>query len=344
MKSQDLNEAGVMGLFSVQALDVLTMGRIGVDIYPLQPGVGLQDVDAFGKFLGGSPTNVAVAAARLGSAAAVITAVGRDPFGRFCRRELGRLGVFEDYVKVMEGHNTPVTFCEIFPPDNFPLYFYRRPVAPDLLLTEADLPMDALRGAGVFWVTGTGFCSEPSRTTHHAALQARERQGHTILDLDYREMFWRSPMDAREQMQAALEHVTIAVGNRMECEIAVGESDPIRAAERLLEFGVELAIVKQGAAGVLAMTQDEMVSVPGTVVEVLNGLGSGDAFGGALCHGLVDGWELEEILAAASAAGAIVASRLECSTAMPTLPELRHMLRKQPPTPQRTDRREDNHD
>ncbi len=319
-----------MGLFTVTTLDVLTMGRIGVDIYPLQPGIGLQDVEAFGKFLGGSPTNVAVSAARLGSSSAVITAVGRDPFGRFCRRELGRLGVFEDHVKVLDGHNTPVTFCEIFPPDNFPLYFYRRPVAPDMLLTTDDLPLEEIRNCKVFWVTGTGFSTDQSCETHFAALEERGRREHTIIDLDYRERFWRRPADARERLHAALAHATIAVGNVQECQVAVGESDPVRAARALLALGLEMAVVKDGPRGAWMMTHDELLQIPATKVEILNGLGSGDAFGGALCHGLVHGWDRGEILAAASAAGALVASRLECSTAMPTLPELVRTLRNQP--------------
>ena len=111
-------------------LDVLAIGRSGVDIYPLQAGVGLEMVDCFGKFLGGSPTNVAVAAARMGRRSAMITAVGDDPFGRFVRAEMRRLGVSDRYVHVIEGITTPVTFCEIFPPDNFPLYFYRDPHRP----------------------------------------------------------------------------------------------------------------------------------------------------------------------------------------------------------------------
>lgn len=327
---QDLDEAGDMGLFNVNTLDVLTMGRIGVDIYPLQTGVGLQDVRDFGKFLGGSPTNVAVAAARLGSSSGIVSAVGKDPFGAFCRGELGRLGVFEDYVQVMPGHNTPVTFCEIFPPDHFPLYFYRRPVAPDMLLTADTLPHTAIRDARMFWVTGTGFSDEPSRGAHFAALEARAGGGHTALDLDYREQFWPDANDARRWMQEALRKVTIAVGNREECQVAVGEDDPIAAGKELLKLGVEIAVVKDGPRGATLMTADEAFHVPGTRVDVLNGLGSGDAFGGALCHGLVQGWELNELLGVASAAGAIVASRLECSTAMPTLPELRRMLRRRP--------------
>lgn len=333
---QDLDEAGDMGLFNVDALDVLTMGRIGVDIYPLQTGVGLQDVDNFGKFLGGSPTNVAVAAARLGSSSGIVSAVGEDPFGTFCREELGRLGVYEDFVQTMVGHNTPVTFCEIFPPDNFPLYFYRRPIAPDMLLTPDTLPVGAIEAARVFWLTGTGFSGQPSRDTHFAALESRASSSMTALDLDFRPQFWESPDEARIHMREALKKVTIAVGNREECKVAVGEDDPIAAGRALLKLGVQVAIVKDGARGATLITPDEVVHVPGTRVEVLNGLGSGDAFGGALCYGLVQGWELGEMLAVASAAGAIVASRLECATAMPTLPELRRMVQEHPQPLSRT--------
>jgi 5-dehydro-2-deoxygluconokinase len=306
--------------------DVLTMGRVGVDIYPLQIGVGLEDVETFGKFLGGSATNVAVAAARHGRSAALISRVGQDPFGRFVHKALRKLGVDDRFVTAVEGLPTPVTFCEIFPPDDFPLWFYRLPKAPDLEIRADELDLDAVRHAGVFWVTGTGFSQEPSRAAHHAALQARGRSEHTVLDLDYRPMFWVSQPEARAHIGSAIEHVTVAVGNREECETAVGESDPQRAAAALLERGVELAIVKQGPKGVLARTVEETVEVPPVPVDVVNGLGAGDSFGGALCHGLLAGWDLEPLLRFANVAGAIVASRLECSTAMPTTAEVEAFL------------------
>jgi 5-dehydro-2-deoxygluconokinase len=306
--------------------DVLTIGRVGVDIYPLQSGIGLEDVETFGKYLGGSATNVAVAAARHGRRSAVVTRTGNDPFGRFIFRELDRLGVDNQFVGIDEGLQTPVTFCEIFPPDDFPLYFYRRPKAPDLGITEDSLDLDVIRNARVYWSTVTGLSAEPSRSAHHAAWNARGRRPFTILDLDYRPMFWESAESATREVQRALEQVTVAVGNREECEVAVGETDPIRAADALLDRGVELAIVKQGPRGVLARTRDETVEVNPHVIDVVNGLGAGDSFGGALCHGLLEGWSLQRILRFANVAGAIVASRLECSTAMPTTSEVEAVL------------------
>ena len=302
--------------------DVLTMGRVGVDIYPLQSGVGLEDVETFGKYLGGSATNVAVAAARHGLRSAVITRTGEDPFGRFVHKALRQLDVDDVYVTAVPGAPTPVTFCEIFPPDDFPIWFYRQPKAPDLQIADHELDLDAIGVARVFWTTVTGLSQEPSRSAHHAALRARDRRPLTILDLDYRPQFWDSREQAHSAVQDVLPSVTVAVGNLDECHTAVGETDPHRAAQALLDRGAELAVVKMGPRGVLARTADALVEIPPVPVEVVNGIGAGDAFGGALCHGLLSGWPLERTLRFANAAGAIVASRLECSTAMPTTAEV----------------------
>ena len=314
---------------STEPFDVIAIGRSGVDVYPLQTGVGLENVESFGKFLGGSAANVAVAAARLGNRTALISGAGNDPFGRFVRNELARLGVDNRYVRTHGEYPTPVTFCEIFPPDDFPLYFYRKPSAPDLQIEASEIDVAAVRDARLYWSTVTGLSEEPSRSAHFAAWEARGATGNdtarrplTVLDLDYRPMFWETPAAASEQVRRALGHVTVAVGNREECEIAVGETSPHKAADALLDLGVELAIVKQGPRGVLGKTKHNSVTVPPNEVDVINGLGAGDAFGGSLIHGLLRGWPLEKTLRYANAAGAIVASRLECSTAMPTATEV----------------------
>jgi len=306
--------------------EVLTMGRVGVDIYPHQVGVGLADVTSFGKYLGGSPTNVAVAAARHGRRTAVITRTGADPFGRFIHQALRGFGVDDRFVQVVPGLPTPVTFCEIFPPDNFPLYFYREPKAPDLEISTHELDLGAIAAADVFWVTTTGLCTEPSRSATMAALQARGSHGLTVLDLDYRPMFWASREAAHAAIQAALPYVDVAAGNLDECEVAVSTRDPEAAASALLSAGVELAVVKQGPAGVLGVRGGISVVVPPMEVEVLNGLGAGDAFGGALCHGLLSGWDVKQMLRFANAAGAVVAGRLACADAMPTTQELNDLL------------------
>ncbi|MEU7406755.1 5-dehydro-2-deoxygluconokinase [Streptomyces sp. NPDC044948] len=317
---------------SVPRFDLITMGRIGVDLYPLQTGVPLAEVETFGKFLGGSASNVAVAAARFGRAAAVITRTGDDPFGAYLHRALKEFGVDDRWVTPVAAHPTPVTFCEIFPPDDFPLYFYRRPKAPDLEIHPEELDLDAIRAASIFWMTGTGLSEEPSRTATLAALAHRAKSGTTVFDLDWRPMFWTDPDQARPYYAQALRHATVAVGNLDECEIATGVREPRACAEALLAAGVELAVVKQGPKGVLAVHRDgRSAEVPPVPVEVVNGLGAGDAFGGALCHGLLSGWELERIMRYANAAGALVASRLACSSAMPTEAEVDDLLARATP-------------
>ena len=311
----------------LKPFDVITIGRVGVDVYPLQTGVGLEEVTSFGKFLGGSATNVAVAAARYGLESAVITRTGNDPFGKFIHNELVRLGVSDVFVSGVANLNTPVVFCEIFPPDNFPLYFYRDPIAPDLIINANELDLNAIRDAKLLWLTVTGLSKEPSRTAHHVALDARAKKEHTVLDLDYRAMFWNSAEEASQEVSKALDKVTIAIGNKEECEVAVGETDPIRAADALLERGVEIAVVKQGPKGVLAKTREETIEVPPHFVDVVNGLGAGDSFGGAFCFGMLQGWPMQRILQFANVAGAIVAGRLECSTAMPNQAEVEEVLR-----------------
>lgn len=328
--------------------EVLTMGRVGVDLYPTETGMALEDVRTFSRWLGGSATNVAVAAARYGRRAAVISRTGEDPFGRFVHAALREYGVDDRYVTPVAGLPTPVTFCEMFPPDDFPLYFYRWPKAPDLEIYAAELDTAAIRQAGVFWVTATGLSQEPSRTATLDALKARGR-GITVVDLDYRPAFWHSREEARLWVQQALPHATVAVGNLDECYTAVAERDPLAAASALYELGVGLAVIKQGPKGVLAhgRTSDGVgqpaprvfggsrvsagastttVEVPPVPVTVVNGLGAGDAFGGALCHGLLAGWDVELVMRFANAAGAIVAGRIPCSDAMPKAEEVEALL------------------
>jgi 5-dehydro-2-deoxygluconokinase len=291
-------------------LEVLTMGRVSVDLYPEQIGVPLAEVRTFRKLLGGSATNVAVAAARLGRATAVVTGVGDDPFGVYVRRALTEFGVDASYVETHPTLRTPVVFCELFPPDRFPLLFYREPTAPDLQLESYPLEV---RDVPLFWVTGTGLSEEPSRSTTLRALRERSGRAHTVFDLDYRPTLWRD--DPAPWYAEAAAHATVVVGNVEEWELV---AEP--------PSSVELTVAKLGARGVHGTRRGETVVVPPVEVEIVNGLGAGDAFGGALCHGLLAGWDLERTLAFANGAGALVASRLGCADDMPTADEVEELL------------------
>jgi 5-dehydro-2-deoxygluconokinase len=306
--------------------DVLTMGRVGVDLYPLQSGVPLAEVQTFQKFLGGTATNVAVGAARLGHRSAVITKVGADPFGPYVRSALRGFGVDDRFVGTDPELLTPVVFTELHPPDSFPLLFYRKPKAPDINIAIEELDLDAVRMAAIFWTTGTGLSDEPSRSATLGALEARGRAPITVHDLDYRAMFWPSPEHAGELQRRALALATVAVGNREEAAVAVGDGPPEELASRLLETGLDLAVVKLGPDGVLVASPDGMERIPPVEVEVVNGLGAGDAFGAALCHGLLSGWEIGRTIRFANAAGAYVAGQLACADAMPTEDQVEELL------------------
>jgi 5-dehydro-2-deoxygluconokinase len=307
--------------------DVLTMGRVSVDLYPEQSGVPLAEVRTFAKSLGGSPTNVAVAAARLGRQAAVITQVGMDGFGPYVRNALRGFGVDDRFVGTDPELRTPVVFCELHPPDHFPLLFYRQPTAPDIQLRLDELDLEAIQRARIFWTTGTGLSDEPSRTATLGALEARARHGITVHDLDFRRSLWPEPDTAGAYQRCALKLATVAIGNLEEASVAVGDAAPELVARRLLNLGPELAIVKLGEQGVVVAWDGEIARVDPVAVEVVNGLGAGDAFGGAVCHGLLAGWDPVRVVRFAAAAGAFVAGRLACADAMPTETEVLGLLK-----------------
>lgn len=308
-------------------LDVLTVGRVGVDLYAEELHASFKEARRFQKSVGGSPTNVAVAAARLGLHAAVFTKVGGDGLGGYVRHALAEeLGVDTRYVGTHPTLQTPIVVAVMDPPEDPQFVFYREPRAPDSTILPDEIDMDVVRAVPILWISAGALAVEPSRGTTREMLAERGRRPHTILDLDYRPSFWSSEGEARREIGAAIDVVTIALGNRAECEIAVATSEPDEAADALLGRGVELAIVKMGSDGVLVATARERTVVPPLHVEVVSGLGAGDAFGGALCHGLFTGRSPFEAVEFANAAGALVTSRLLCADAMPTEPEVRELM------------------
>ena len=311
-------------------LELLTVGRISIDLYCDQVGADWNAARSFSKAVGGSATNVAIAAARLGHRAAVYTKVGADPFGEVAVRELRDFGVDTRFVATEPGTVTPLAFAVLDPPEDPQLLFRRDAPVPDFQLRRGEIDADTLHDVPILWVTASALSQEPSGSTAEAMLHSRARRRHTVLDLDYRPTFWRSREDASARIGAALEQATVAVGNREECAVAVGSDDPHEAAARLRARGVELAVVKLGGDGVLLSSQEGERLIEPPRIEVLCGLGAGDAFGGALCHGLLSGWPPERTVAFANAAGGIVASRLLCSQAMPYEHEVVELLEGAP--------------
>lgn len=308
-------------------LETLTVGRIGVDLYAEELHASFATARHFVKSIGGSPTNVAVALARLGHRAAVFTKVGDDALGDYARTALAdEFGVDTSFVGTHPTLQTPIVVAALDPPEDPQFVFYRAPRAPDSTIAVEEIDLGVVEAVPIFWVSAGALAVEPSRGTTRALLERRARRRHTVLDLDYRPSFWDDEAEARREIGATLDAVTVAIGNRAECEIAVAASEPDEAADRLLARGLEVAVVKLGGEGVLVATAGERRVVPPVPVEVVCGLGAGDAFGGAFCHGLLRGATPFGAAELANAGGAIVASRLLCADAMPTEEELLSVL------------------
>lgn len=312
----------------MSAPELITVGRVSVDLYAREADVGFDGDQSFTKSVGGSPANVAVAAARLGRRAALASKVGDDGFGQFVRNKLSGWGVSVDYLGRDPERQTPLAFTALTPPETPEVAFYRGTLAPDTQLRAGGIAPEVVRGCDVLWISQGALAAG---TTADAALDwlaQRDRKSHTILDLDYRPSLWPDAATARELAARAIALCTVVVGNLDECEMAVGERDPDRAAQALLDAGVELAIIKLGADGVMLATNAGAWRVPPIPIRVVSGVGAGDAFGGALVHGLLSGWDEARIGTFANAAGAIVAGRMACAEDMPTLGDIEDLLRE----------------
>ncbi|MEY3893935.1 MAG: hypothetical protein RIR78_713 [Actinomycetota bacterium] len=304
------------------------MGRISVDLFSEQINTSFSQPQTFQKSIGGSPTNVAVAAAKLGHKSAIVTKVGVDPLGEFVVNKLQNFGVDTSFVKVAESGLTPVVLASQDPPEDPKIIFHRQPSAPDTQLVVSDIDGQTLQAAKNFWISACALSHGTTAESIFNWLEVRGRAKETIIDLDYRPSFWKSRDEARVAAQRAISHCTIAIGNIAECEVALGISDPTKAADDLLNRGISLAIVKMGGDGVLLATKDQSQVIKPLPIKLVCGLGSGDAFGGALIHGLISGWELEKIGLFANAAGAYLASELMCADAMPSLEVLEEFIEK----------------
>src|SRR5438132_5199856 len=191
--------------------EVVVMGRLSADIYPAQIRTPLREQRNYVRYVGGFAGNVSTGLARLQVRTAIVSKVGNDGHGEFIRDFLTDEGVDTGWLRIDHTLNTPVVFCEIWPPDRFPLLFYRTPTCPDWELTTTDFDVDAVADAPILLVSGTGLARENSRLAHMAALE-RHRQ-KAIFDLDYRPMFWTSPNAYAAAVQQVLARADIVTGN-----------------------------------------------------------------------------------------------------------------------------------
>jgi 5-dehydro-2-deoxygluconokinase len=300
--------------------EVVVMGRLSADIYPTELRTSLRHQRSFIRYVGGFAGNVSTGLARLQVSTAIVSKVGNDGHGEFIRDFLSGEGVDVAWLGVDHTLNTPVVFCEIWPPDRFPLLFYRTPTCPDWELTMDDFDVDAVADAPILLASGTGLARENSRAAHTVAL---ERHRHTaIFDLDYRPMFWPSPKAYAAAVQTVLARADIVLGNEDEVRAATGLDDARQGIGALRAAGPRVLILKRGGEGAVLFEGDRVLEVPPVRMEVVNGLGAGDAFLASVAQGVLRGIDLVTAVRRANWAGAFVASQVPCSEAMPYLKDV----------------------
>ena len=307
-------------------MDLISVGRISLDFYANESNVSFKDVKTFSMSIGGSPTNVAISAARLGNKSAVITNIGKDAFSDYILEKLKSFGVDTSYVGIDETQFSPAVFAAMDDPYNPTIFFNRPTNAPDTKIPTSRVENQQVEQAKVFWVSACALSSGQTATSIQSWLQVRNLKGYAVLDLDYRPSFWPSESVARAETKKAIEYSNILVGNRKEFEVATGLTEPEKIKKNFLGKQITLVILKMGENGVyIANKEEEFIAKP-IKVDVRCGLGAGDAFGGMLAHGLINSWDIKKIGNYANAAGAIVASRLMCSDSMPYLSEVDKLL------------------
>jgi 5-dehydro-2-deoxygluconokinase len=325
-------------------LDVITIGRAGVDLYGAQIGGRLEDMGSFRKYIGGSPTNIACGAARLGLKSAVVTRVGNEHMGRFILEQLAREGVDTRGVTTDPERLTALAILGIRDDTQFPLIFYRENCA-DMALSEADIDEAFIGQARAVLATGTHLSHPQTRAAVLKALTlARKHGAKTALDIDYRPNLWGvaghgdgenrfvASGEVTEKLQATLHMFDLIVGTEEEFHIAGGSTNTIKALRAVREVSAATLVCKRGARGAVAIVADvpsdldEAQSGPGFPIEVFNVLGAGDGFFAGLLKGWLDGESWPKALEYANACGAFAVSRHGCTPAYPSLEELQFFL------------------
>jgi 5-dehydro-2-deoxygluconokinase len=328
-----------------KTIDLITIGRSSVDLYGEQIGGRLEDMGSFAKYVGGSPTNTAIAAARLGLKVGLVTRVGADHMGRFIREELLREGVDVRGVHTDPARLTALVVLGIRNRETFPLIFYRENCA-DMALSEQDLDEAYLASAHAVLINGTHLsASSVFAASLGAARRVKQNGGRVVFDVDYRPVLWGlTAKDLGENrfvsnagvtacLQAALPWCDLVVGTEEELCILGGSEQLIAAIQNIRAQTTATLVCKRGARGCVAFASaipDDIESglvVPGFKIDVLNVLGAGDAFMGGFLRGWLRAETLEESCRMGNACGAIVASRHGCAPAMPTWAELQLILR-----------------
>ncbi|RVU84710.1 5-dehydro-2-deoxygluconokinase [Leucothrix sargassi] len=313
-------------------LDVICLGRAGVDLYANEHDVDFTDVTGFTKYVGGSSANIVIALAKLNCKVGFISALSDDMLGAYVRDYLTSKGVDLQGVQTSpEGSRTSLAITEM-KADNCGVVIYRNQAA-DLELDPAQISEAYIASAKMLVMTGTALAQSPSREATFAAIEfARNNGTKVVLDLDYRAYSWVSLDDAAQCLRKAASLSDIVIGNReefdvLEHDLIIDSPSDDDTAKRFLSYSTQMVVLKAGHLGSKTYTLDDECIQQGIYpVEVVKPFGAGDSFAGSLLYSMVEGLPLAQGLRMGAAAASINVSSDNCTEAMPTLAELEAFL------------------
>jgi 5-dehydro-2-deoxygluconokinase len=294
------------------------LGRVGMDLYADPPGTRVEDASAFMATIGGSAGNIAVALARQGAEASLISAVADDAVGRFCVARLREFGVDTAHVATVKAANglavteTRAVDCQVA--------LYRNGAA-DLLVSEAQVAGVDFAGTSALVVTGTALSAEPSRGAVWAGVQRAKAAGAlVVLDVDYRAQAWADAVLAAAECRRLAETADIVIGNDEEFAMLAGADG--RAYARQLAQEALFTVYKEGAKGCTTFTPDYSFATGIFPVQALKPMGAGDGFMGGLLAALGQGAGLEAAVKRGAATAAMIVAGVGCAPASPTSVDL----------------------
>lgn len=315
-------------------LDLIGIGRACIDLNANEINRPMEETVSFTKYVGGSPANITIAAARLGLSTGFIGRVANDQFGRYIVKYMADQGVdISGMVTDHSGSVTGLSFTEIKSPTECSILMYRDNVA-DLKLQVADVREEYIKRTKALLISGTALAKNPSREAVFRAIELAKLHGVAIIfDIDYRPYSWGSADEVAVYCQLVAERSDIIFGGREEFDLLepynrnAGETNDLFTAKLWLSRGAKLVVVKHGSQGSIAFTANGLNVRAGVFpARMVKTFGAGDSFAGAFIYGMMKGLSVERCLELGSASASIVVSSHSCSEAMPRLESIEDVI------------------
>ena len=315
--------------------DLILLGRVAVDLNPVDYYCPLNESTTFKRYLGGSPANIAVGLARLGKKCGFFARVSDDQLGTFVTDYFDNEGIDTSHIKrCQNGEKIGLTFTEIKSETESSIVMYRNEAA-DLKLDVEDIDEDYINKAKAILISGTALAESPSREAALKAVALAKKNGVPIIfDIDYRAYNWKNSDEIAIYYSSVAREADIILGSREEYDltekfIKVGMTDKETAAYWHSQ-NAKIVIIKHGKEGSTAYTNDgESYSIKPFPVKLLKSFGGGDGYASAFLYGIFEGWEIIDALEFGSASAAMLVASHACSQDMPTVDAVKEFIKKE---------------